>query len=326
MRLLHSRHTGRRGFTLIELLVVIAIIGVLVSLTTAAVVKLLGKGPELVDRTDVSELTDALQKFNAKQKFYPPSRIFLANKLGIYQAKIGAGDPTGFYSDSLKWLNRMFPRLNWAPPNATPLDWSGGLNKALLDNTGVILEGDQCLVFFLGGMPQAGSGATMGTQGFSTNPQYPTLVSGERFQYYNFKTNRLVVLPGRNNRFPSYQNAHENTVYAYFSSYNRQNGYNPYGLPTTPGAVSDCDKVGTLYGVAGLWPYAETWQTAAGAPPTRYVSPQGFQLISAGPDGKFGPGTTGTATVWTAAAAYLIAATGRDDIANFHSANLGVVP
>ena len=56
------------------------------------------------------------------------------------------------------------------------IDWSGGLGMPPPDASGlsyVVLEGDQCLVFFLGGIPTTGDGSTPGALGFASSPGEP---------------------------------------------------------------------------------------------------------------------------------------------------------
>lgn len=82
------------------------------------------------------------------------------------------------------------------------------------------------------------------------------------------------------------------------------NGYNRY-------RGTDCPSL-------GVWPYAETI-----GPRSRFVNPAGFQIISAGKDCQFGPGTDGPSHTWSPATAASIPAAGRDDLANFYRAHLG---
>ena len=58
MRRTPNRPARRAGFTLVELLVVITIIAILFALTSAAVVKALGKMDEVRTRNDISQLAE----------------------------------------------------------------------------------------------------------------------------------------------------------------------------------------------------------------------------------------------------------------------------
>src|SRR5262249_47384136 len=143
-------------------------------LTTAGGMKIFGKGPELAAANDIHQLKMALENFKNKFGDYPPSRILLSNNVNDY-----ANDP-----QSLAILMQLWPRLDWTGQSG-PIDWLGNdhtnQNRNRLANTiprpGVYLEGDQCLVFFLGGIqvkePTQGTFASIG---FATNPKNPTLI------------------------------------------------------------------------------------------------------------------------------------------------------
>src|SRR5262249_18811178 len=206
-----------------------------------------------------------------------------------------------------------------------PIDWSGGLG---IPPGGVILEGDQCLVFFLGGIPTANPNACLG---FSTNPKNPTRLGGDRigpfFEGFTANPRRPAQIhntPTPPNPFYSYIDGYGLKPYAYFSSYRRANGYMqyPFNATATPPDLGDCNFTPTSLKVS---PYAQTWPTAA-APntPIRYLNPNTFQIISAGRDRVFGPGTIDATTTWTSATANLIALPGQDDLSNFYDARLGV--
>src|SRR5438128_1061938 len=97
-----STPSPRAGFTLVELLVVITIIAILMSLTTAAVVKVIGKRDELNARNDISQLGVGIQAF--KTEFgvsYIPSRLYLPP----------SADPTG---ESARYITSVWPRINTA--------------------------------------------------------------------------------------------------------------------------------------------------------------------------------------------------------------------
>src|SRR5207247_2502159 len=122
---------------------------------------------------------------------YIPSRFWLAERLNDYDLRINpnTGQPVNPLAvESLAYLQRLWPQLTapgapWAlinpatnqrynPSVPVPdfIDWNGNGNA----DGPVILEGDQCLVFFLGGIPIQGTPA--GVLGFSTDPRDPSRV------------------------------------------------------------------------------------------------------------------------------------------------------
>src|SRR5262249_53470670 len=132
MRLKTTKTAGRGAFTLIELLVVISIIVLLVSLTAAAVLKVLIQGPQVTTRTEIGQLDSAIAafqaKFNIKDPF--PSRFVLCeNYLDYYnQRNINNGFVTQAHADSAAFLQKMFRRLDTSPTGlwATQgIDWNG---------------------------------------------------------------------------------------------------------------------------------------------------------------------------------------------------------
>ncbi len=295
MKRAQTKRTGRTGFTLVEVLVVIAIIAVLVGLLTAAVAKARTKINEVRNRNDISQLAIALETFKSKYKDYPPSRIRLEESSAMYQL-----NQTALDLDSTQFINKMFQRIAATWANAG-IDWNGDgvITPPRKGAPPVILEGDQCLVFFLGGIP-ANTGGPPACTGFSTNPQNPAAhVKGGgdvNPPLFEFQTGRLVRQVGaRLSPFFSYLDAYgssdgngasigESKPFAYFSSYKSQNGYNRYVDPKLP--LSDCQTL-------GIWPYAEVMSPPSATTPLapRYVKPNSFQIISAGANRRFGPGT-----------------------------------
>jgi prepilin-type N-terminal cleavage/methylation domain-containing protein len=327
-----------------------------------------------------------------------------------------AGYPSQLHADSLDYLQRVFPRITtgdaahgglprWAVPNPNPdpsyfvgIDWNG--DGAIQDppmvsgagipmgvyhpNTGTValscfgsmLEGEQCLVFFTGGIPSQTSAGFVMT-GFSTNASNPAALVGDRVApFLEFKTNRLVQWGGTAPGYPSYLDGYGKSgfnaagvpiatfgaPYAYFSSYKTANGYNRYAnymnpyLPLSPApagcqpSASDCQALPfaqwqqvsgqlVLAQGFGVWPYVQSVSPTTGAP--NYLNAQTAQIISAGKDGFFGPGTmvctylgvpwTGT-PFWTPQGATAVypqqsqggVIGGYDDIANFYDRQLGV--
>jgi prepilin-type N-terminal cleavage/methylation domain-containing protein len=275
------QHT-RPAFTLIELLVVIAIIGILAAILLVGVIPAMRQGPRALVYADISQMSSSLDNFKAKFGVYPPSTIKLCSDV----SKI---DPV-----SLSYLSAIWPRLDWSQKP----DWSGTGSPAVFT-----LEGDQCLVFFLGGIPDP---ATPGVRGFSTNPANPaSLGTGDRISFFQFVTARLYSRKG--DTFYSYQDGWGmNQPYAYFCAGKSRDGYNPAPASGAPGG--DCPS---------LMPRGAYFQT--GTNPIRYFESTRFQIISAGRDGQFGPGGT-----WSAPNATSIAPAGKDDQANFSNYELGV--
>jgi len=367
------------AFTLVELLVVIAIIIVLASLLLAAVFKALDLANEAATRTDVTQISAAVQSFQTKyQVNYIPSRIILCENPADY-FNPGTGQAwTPLHQDSLDYLQRVFPSIGRptlaaSPWAATGIDWNG--DNAILDPpmainvynpatgsgsvvtcNGWLLEGEQCLVFFLGGIYANGA-----MNGFSTNPSNPVAGTDRVPPFFDFKSDRLQVIPGTVPTgffcFPSYMDGYRKTPYAYFSSYKTANGYNRYinysnpYLPVVASSApvtSDCQAL-SQYGANGIpvFPYCQSGMGLTTSPPGPAVGPpvylngQTFQIISAGKNLTFGNGTVVQGypgapagnqiwvsnQLWTpnnATLFYPVGSPGYDDIANFYDRLLGV--
>jgi prepilin-type N-terminal cleavage/methylation domain-containing protein len=330
MRLARTKTPRRGGFTLIELLVVIGIIALLVALTATGVMKALDKGYEVRCRSEVSQLATSVGNFQTAFSVDTPfpSRIRLREDLTTYN--LG----NQYEADSLQYLTRLWPRLAGSNRGGKVfVDWNG---NGAYDQNPVDLEGDQCLVFFLGGIPQAGGG----TLGFAPDQADPSIATGpgvtRKGPYFKFDSGRLFDRSGLG--FYSYSDTYmkappgqawTGSPYAYFSSYKGGNGYLRYAGV----ANSDCNTL-------NVSPYAEVLGS-------RFVNPTGFQIISAGADGQFGrgsltsppaqagwpgpnpaptwsPATAGTTpAMWSLAASPNVRA-GYDDISNFHSLLMGI--
>jgi prepilin-type N-terminal cleavage/methylation domain-containing protein len=334
----HHGKSFRISFTLLELLIVIAIIAVLLSLISAAAMYAFVKADEATTRSEISQLAITIQNFQTKYGVnYIPSRIVLRED-GVYDMN----DPV--QADSYAYLTRLWPRLSVAPGVTYPVDWNG--NGSQTPDPPVVLTGDQCLVFFLGGIQS--SSPSPHCLGFSTNEKNPAQATGDRVEpFYEFKSSRLCLDPVQidyrtevnpglpsSNGYYSYLDPYGSRPYAYFTAYGKQNGYNRYygfGLINggTSGSISDCE------GVAGeLWPYCDRPftdnVTNLPIPGVEYYNPTTFQIISAGRDQQFGPGGAPTATAnipgyfWVPGMPMVgVLAPERDEITNFYDRLLG---
>ena len=306
------------AFTLIELLVVIAIIAILVSLTTAAVIRALRKGPEAQTRTDIGDLDMALAKLKSQFNLqYLPSRLHLS-KTNNYGA-------TALDIDSKTFLQARFGRdccNSFRPLGAGQLiDWNGdGQNEELF------LEGEQVLVFLLGGIPQTGNGV-IGMTGFSNNSANPAAARAARamVRSSSSRPNRLRLLTsppsyvpasfhvgtgGGTGTFPVYLDAYARfnpgpwgnggTPLLFFSGYGAEGGgnYLKYGGPDTT--------------IAGVTPYI-----TQAAPTIQFANPGTWQIISAGRGRHVRPRRP-----WNPATGYGNGV-GADDQANFSPRTLG---
>ncbi len=364
MKLPYRRRSERRGFTLVELMIVIAIISVLVSLVSAAVWKAVASANRVRNQNEIRQLALAVENFKQKYGVYPPSRIVLCEKYDYYFVNNNRASgvfKSTLHGDSVAILQQIWTRINFDFLNKAGLttrgigiDWNG---NGQLDDGQVLLEGDQCLVFFLGGIPGPPA-STPFTTGFSTNPQNPafhTIAVGSETNapLFEFSSDRLTRNTPRNapysvstdprNPLPvaplhySYLDTYRGAPYAYFSSNKTRNGYNRYFsialLSNTTTPTSDCDSL-------GVWPYAE------GLNPPRYLNPNSFQIISAGANGTmqavhnmgFGQGTNlnKNSPIWSTILAGGTEANrgynepvsappqaGIDDQSNFHESTLG---
>jgi hypothetical protein len=282
-------------------MVVITIIAVLVALAAGAVWRVISNVPKTKTRTEISqfEVSVAATKKELNDVAYLPSRLKLSER-GSYPLRNTAGTLDNI---SVSFLQKAFGKnINLTDQSATLtvgssptagswLDWNGD-GVVAADTT---LFGDQVLVFYLGGIPVPSSLGGPGTLGFSTNPQNPTAAGGTRKgPYFEFSASRLVM---QSNGFFQYLDGFTpGTPYIYFSSNKSGNDYNQTG--DSPSFAVN--------------PYYE----GSSATP-RYMKPTTFQIISAGPDGFFGPGGLWSSTTGSTAAG------AADDLANFSRYPLG---
>jgi prepilin-type N-terminal cleavage/methylation domain-containing protein len=328
------------AFTMIELLVVLVIIGLLAALLIPAIGMAVRRSNEAAVAAEEVSLGQALADFRSKYGEYPPSRI-LVSEAGTYlvdgtTTSYTAGATAGIKDitdgqlaiRSVSWLRRAFPRVAVATGTAAsppvPPTIPGPLGFHDFNGNGkkdgpYVLTGDECLTFFLGGIPalvRAPSGAmTYGMTGFNRDPTDPfvgpvvvaggvtTPFTNRQPPLYEFKAGRLIDLD--DDGFPSYLDSlSTGKPIVLFTSYGSNNfdpndyndvaeaaddGTRPITLKFTVGfTVSD----GTRAAVSpGPNPYTQsTTVVGAGTPTIAWHKSSSYQLISSGYDGLWGVG------------------------------------
>ncbi len=320
-----SRTGKRSAFTIIELMVVILIIAILVSLVTAGVVKVLNKIPEVQTRTEISELETALQAFMTDYGLSePPPSVLVLNEASPLTSPSGS------------FLTKVFGK------NLGPTDWNGDGTIAGIWT----LEGEQCLVFYTGGIPNTAqmlAGSPPECLGFATNnmkPSYGSMlgeVMGRRKgPYFTFQSGRLMLLgpyppPPAPPVLPCLYPINIpvfSPFFVYFDPWKVKNG--PGGLLRANGwpyayfSSNGTNNSGYLQGAAVLTSLGPPWagrgdcQGIGAAPYSTgfgYTYSNKYQIISAGQNGLFGT------AAWVPSSG--ATGVGFDDQANFSAGLLG---
>ncbi|HQR06053.1 MAG TPA: prepilin-type N-terminal cleavage/methylation domain-containing protein [Gemmatales bacterium] len=310
MRLIHvQKRDGleRKGFTLIELLVVITIIGILMALTLGVISKVYAYLDEVKVVSEVNKLAQGCEQFKSTFGRYPPSRIILCENTATYASIISGAilpPPASGLTNaqfqalaafSTEYLSAIFPNINL---NGASHNWDGSLAGVTptIDAAGVytILEGQHCLVYFLGGIRYNGSDPS----GFNTDKTNPTAqTTGARLgSFFVFDAARLNTTAAfSSTTFPSYNDVY-GTPYAYFAAkFPGTNNYPNAYVPTSLAMVNDCYNL-TTTGTVNFVPYF-----SSSVPPTppagwaaaisfKFHKPDTYQVISAGKDKQFGTG------------------------------------
>lgn len=361
--------TRRGGFTLVELMVVIAIIATLVTLLLPAINYARRNMTDLRCRSDLDQLNQAVQAFKSNYSIpYFPSKIRLRNDM-VYFSSPGVPRQDQLDLDSINYLKRLWPRLLTGSTPGTPvINWCPLNDPNASGNSVYVLEGDQCLVFFLGGIQSGNS--CLGFAASPTNPMDTTMVGAGRKTgpFFEFPVERLAFLnhtgfpdlsgspwprfsgaqAQRTQRFLSFVDVYGTgkpgispyiqqrgaLPYLYFSATDRGNDYSVYG--TGSAVFGDCPSalVGNaqLNTTQAVRPYLTT--------ANKYANDTGFQIISAGYEGRYGPGQAAPSPFpyqfgWAGpTGAYDNAPQkdpidpsapypGRDNMSNFHPTKLG---
>jgi type II secretory pathway pseudopilin PulG len=321
------------GFTLIEMLVVFLVIAILIGLLVPVISGAYQTGRRAAEITEMNSLTTTLTSFKDRFGVFPPSQIVLredgdystvtfaalggTNEVYNYQPTQGVG-AVCIREVSIQYLRRLWPQISLnigttagnapgivttgPPANQFFYDWNG---NGQFDNTTFCLSGDECLVFFLGGIPtgeprdnaaiRTGQGPP-GILGFSKNPVNPTLPpiagtanTGRDGPFYPFDSGRLVDW-SRNGfwEFLPLRRPQPFGGYAYFSSYEGA-GYRPDDMNIdTTGVASETEPSGdNSILTVGYMEFRVNWQRPAGYPAAytpSYATPPLNSVLSPGPN------------------------------------------
>jgi general secretion pathway protein G len=213
----------RRGFTLIEILITLLIILILASFLLGAVVLVQRAVTRARQTAEIQQIDVALNKFKEFFGIFPPSRIRLCE----YDSLSNPGSPQGraynlddpFDAHSVAYLKRVWPNLKlWIvqggreverPDPQTQIRWFvDSASGAAWDPATVYeLEGDECLVFFLGGVAERIAPDRYILHGFTADPKNPSRIMNialdprtqtrdDRFPLFPFEAGRLYQRVG----------------------------------------------------------------------------------------------------------------------------------
>jgi general secretion pathway protein G len=319
------------GFTLVELLIVIVIVGILVALLIPAIAGAVRNAQNARVIADINNMAAALEAFKTKYGDYPPSRVVLSESgsyptgstatLSGFSGFFLGGNTTGalpaatfgspdatvgqLAQRSVQYLRKFWPKA--APPNpgGSPATWNDFNGNGVLDPGLIYLEGDECLVFFLGGIPSPTTSG-FGMSGFDRNPVHPftttLLTAGANMSsenrnppFFEFQGGRLIDFDG--DGIPSYVDTLNSPTsalpFAYFSAYGN-NRYDPNDMNLDEDALARTfNPSGYTNGTTSPVPNPYTSDTPGNAAARdRYLNGTSFQIISAGSDGLYGVGGT----------------------------------
>ena len=212
--------------------------------------------------------------------------------------------------------------------STSPTFWPDFNGNGVCDASPILLQGPECLAFFLGGLPSTASSTTNfaqggGMTGFSKSPLYPfvndaipnqlsaTIAAPRVTPLFEFKGDRLMDddldgIPGYTDTIGSISGGTAR-YYAYFSAYGQTattGGYDPndnnltdeLGILASFRTTFPAGPAGSQSNVVqspGPNPYSSSVPSPGSATvsvPATYLNGQTFQILSAGRDRVFGFG------------------------------------
>lgn len=205
------RQGFRTGFTLIELLVVILIIAILLGLLLPALQGVKTRAQIVRVQVEIKALESSIASFATE---FGGAEV--PGEITLWSSEAEWNSPNGQRDRAI--IRKLFPQFNFT--NCGGASWLAGN-----PNLDLHLNGAECLVFFLGGVPDTNP-SQPSLIGFSKNPTTPfdRVASNRIGPFFTFDSTRLVDKDGDNvvefvDPLPS-----QASPYLYFSS-NGGRGY-----------------------------------------------------------------------------------------------------
>jgi len=297
-----QKQDRRGGFTLVELLVVIVVIAILASLLIVAVSGATKRAREAQVVAEMGGIDSAMVQFKNKYGVNVPSFIVLCETGADWNGDWDMTPPIAGITNvhrraSIAFIRQLWPDIDLTYSQATPTAGEIDLNGNGVATDVLVLNGTECLVFFLGGVFQRGGVngdlADDVQIGFAANPTFPfdaTSTSNRVGPFVTFDVARYTDVD--NDDVPEIRDPlpGQQRPYIFVSSYDGR-GYQPYGIN---GTQNDADDEIPLQGGTGM--INDVYRQDDGSSPPNatvgpYLNPNSYQLISPGGDDfEFGAG------------------------------------